>query len=292
LWSLVALATAWALPSRPALAIGILLAILWSAWTPPALFFGQAHWAFFLPWAVALFLTLRMSWLPGFHLTILTAWVWSALNAEALTLGLGIGRGDLAALYILVALALWLAGMRVSHRSLRFGSVMESYGLVVAFALIWILQAAAADSHVGMLWIVLALAGLAANAALIRFEMSAGRLALRDAAGLAAIGIGAALYPLVAFSAGAVSWVYAALLLALAAWLVAFGTGRRNRFALNAGFAAFAAEVLYLYFETLGTLLGTAAFFALGGIILIAGSFLIARLRRRVVAVADGGTRS
>jgi uncharacterized membrane protein len=291
LWSLVALATAWALPSRPALAIGILLAILWSAWTPPALFFGQAHWAFFLPWAVALFLTLRLSWLPGFHLTVLTAWVWAALNAEPLTLGLGIGRGDLASLYILIALGLWLAGMRVSQRSLRFGTVMEGYGLIVSFTLLWVLQAAAPDSHVGALWTIAALIGLAANGALIRSEMKAGRLATRDAAGLAVIGVGSALYPLIAMSPGAVPWFYAALFLALAAWLVAFGTGRRNRFALNAGFAAFAAEVLYLYFETLGTLLGTAAFFALGGIILIAGSFLIARLRRRVVAVADRGDR-
>lgn len=292
LWSAVALAAAWMLPSRSALAIGILLAILWSAWSPPALLFGQAHWAFFLPWAVALFLTLRMSWLPGFHLSVLTAWVWAALNAEPLTRGLDVGRGDLAVLYILAALVLWLAGMRVSHRSMRFGSVMEGYGLVVAFTLLWVCQAAPADSHVGAVWTIIAIIGLAAAGALAWAESAAGRLAMRDAAGLAAIGLGAALYPLIASSPASVPWIYAALFLALSAWLVAFGTGRRNRFALNAGFAAFAAEVLYLYFETLGTLLGTAAFFALGGVILIAGSFIIARLRRRVVAVADGGAQS
>lgn len=290
LWSVISLAAAWALPSRAALAIGILLAIIWSAWSPPAL--SHPHWAFFLPWALALILTIRFSWLPGFHLAILTAWVWAGLNAEPLAASIGCGRGDLAVIFVLAALLLWLVGMRVSERSLRFGSVLEGYGIVISFALIWILQAAPAESHAGLFWLVLTLVGLAAIAAIAYRELNAGRLSVRDLVGIGALALGAALYPLFAASAGTVAWVYAALFIALSVWLVAFGTGRNNRFALNAGFVAFAIEVLYLYFQTLGTLLGTAAFFALGGIILIAGSLLMARIRRRVVASVDEGKSS
>ncbi|MCE9651308.1 MAG: DUF2157 domain-containing protein [Parvibaculum sp.] len=290
LWSLVALAAAWALPSRASLAIGILLAILWSAWSPPAL--NHAHWAFFLPWLLALVLAIRLSWLPGFHLAMLTAWIWAGLNGEPLTSLIGCGRGDLAVIYVLVALLLWLVGIGISARSLRFGTVLECYGIAVAFALIWILQVMPPDSDANLFSTVLTLIGLLSGGALAYRQVIADRLSMRDLSGLAALAIGAALYPLFASSATSAAWIYAALFTALSVWLVAYGTGRNNRFALNAGFAAFAVEILYLYFQTLGTLLGTAAFFALGGIILIAGSLLMARIRRRVVAVADEGKSS
>lgn len=290
LWSLIALAAAWTLPSRAAIAIGILLAILWSASAPSAP--GHAHWLFSLPWVLALLLTIRLSWLPGFHLAVLTGWVWAALNVEPLAAAIGCSRSDLAVLYIIAALALWLLGARVSVRSLRFGSVLEGYGIVVTFALVWVLQAAPTESVAGPLWITLTLLGLGLVAALAFGEVRAARLAARDLAGIGALAIGAALYPALTAHPGSVAWIYGALFLVASVWLVALGTSQRNRFALNAGFAAFGLEVLYLYFETLGTLLGTAAFFALGGVLLIAGSLLMARVRRRVVAAADEGKSS
>ncbi len=84
-------------------------------------------------------------------------------------------------------------------------------------------------------------------------------------------------------------WLYAAAVLALAAWLVAYGAARGSRFAVNFGFVVFAAEVLWLYFETLGTLLDTAIFFALGGVLLIVGSVVFERMRRRIVRNAAAG---
>ncbi len=291
LWCLVALASAWAMPSRPALALSFLLAILWSSLMPPVE--GHAHWGFFLPWAVALVLTLRLSWLSGFHLAILTAYVWAALNAEPLAAALGCGRGEIAALYILLSLVLWLASLRVSARSTRFGSAMEAYGLVVSFTLLWVLQAAPPQSETSASWIALVAIGVAVVAGLTFVELRAKRLTLRDVVGFGALALGAAFYSSLAHgSPNAVSWVYAALFIALSIWLVAYGSSRRSAFALNAGFAAFAGEVLYLYFETLGSLLGTAAFFALGGVILIAGAFVLTRIRSRVVkAAGEGGAR-
>lgn len=288
LWCLAALASAWALPSRPALALSFLLASLWSSWSPPIE--GHAHWAFFLPWAAALGLAIRLSWIPGFHLAILTAYVWAALNAEPLAANLHCGRGEIAALYILISLALWLLAVRTSERSSRFGSVIEGYGIVVSFALLWVLQAMPPASNGSVRWLALAFAATAAIGALGLGETRRGRLTNRDAAGIGVLAVGALLYsPLALAIPSAIPWIYAALFLALSAWLVAYGTNRKSRFALNAGFAAFAAEALYIYFETLGSLLGTAAFFALGGVVLIAGSLLLARVRKRVVDAVDKG---
>jgi len=271
--------------------MAFLLAILWSSLMPPVE--AHSHWGFFLPWAVALALTLRLSWLSGFHLAILTAFVWAVLNAEPLSAWLGCGRGEIAVLYILVALLLWLGSLRVSARSTRFGSAMEAYGVVVAFTLLWVLQASPAQSETSTGWIILVVIGLVLVGLLALAEMRAARLTLRDVAGIDAFALSAALYStLAASSPGTVSWIYAALFIALSIWLVAYGSNRRSRFALNAGFVAFAGEVLYLYFETLGTLLGTAAFFALGGVILIAGAYVLTKVRSRVVkAVNEGGAQ-
>lgn len=287
LWSLVALAAAWSLPSRAAIAISLLLATIWSAWSIQS--DTTIHWAFFVPWILATWATLRLSWRAGLHLAFLTLLVWAGMNADGLIALIGCGQGDLTALYALVALVVWIAGLRLSATSLRFGSILELYGMTVAFALIWILQLQTDDTEAGFLWAALALIGLAAVGALAYEQVIAQRLSLRDYAGIIAAAIGAALYPLLANHGVLTMLAYAALFMALTIWIIAYGTNRDHRFALNAGLAAFAGECLFLYFQTLGTLLNTAAFFALGGIMLIAGSLILPRIRRRLVATTHEG---
>src|SRR3989338_3042255 len=58
-WCIASLAAAWLLPSRPALALGILLAVVWTGFTL-SLQETTPHWAFWLPWAAALALSLRL----------------------------------------------------------------------------------------------------------------------------------------------------------------------------------------------------------------------------------------
>lgn len=245
LWSLAALATAWALPSRPALALSFLLASLWSSWTPPIE--GHAHWVFFLPWAAALILTIRLSWISGFHLAILTAYAWAALNAEPLAANLHCGRGEIAALYILISLALWLLAVRTSQRSSRFGSAIEGYGIVGAFGLLWVLQAMPPESNGSAIWFTLSTLVAVGVGWLARGEAQNGRLTNRDMAGIGVFALGALVYsPSAQWVPTAIPWIYAALFLALSVWLVAYGANRKSRFALNAGFVAFAVEALYL----------------------------------------------
>ncbi|MDO8289094.1 MAG: DUF2157 domain-containing protein [Parvibaculum sp.] len=287
LWCLIALAAAWSLPSRAALAITYLLAVLWAAWALDH--HEQISWAFFLPWLGATWLTIRMSWRAGLHLALLTLWVWAGVNAGALQELIGCNTGSLVALFALVALMQWVLGLRLSSTSIRFGSLLENYGMLIAFAAMATFQLEDGYGGTGILWYALALVALSAVGALAFSEVAAQRLSMRNYGGLAALGIGALVYPLVAQHDGYNLLFYAALFLTLSVWLVAYGTARNHRFAINAGLVAFAGECLYLYFQTLGTLLNTAAFFAIGGILLIAGSLILPKLRRRLVASTEEG---
>ena len=132
LWSLIALAAAWGLPSRAALTITFLLAILWAAWALDQ--HEQISWAFFVPWLGATWLTVRLSWRSGLHLALLTLWVWAGVNGNALQELIGCSAGSLVALFALVALVQWVLGLRLSSTSIRFGSLLENYGMFIAFA--------------------------------------------------------------------------------------------------------------------------------------------------------------
>lgn len=290
-WCIAALAAAWLLPSRPALALGVLLLVVWTSFTLN-LKETLPHWAFWLPWAVAFALSLRLAWVPGFHLVLIAAFIWQAIWAPSIAESFSIDPAWLALFYILEALAIWLAALFFAGRAPRFASAAEAYAIAIAFVLFWILQTnpdrAVSDGTI-FHWPVL-LAMLALVGALTFLNVTRSLLEARHAAVIGVIAIAALAYP--ALDAGAdalVPWVYAALFLILAAWLVSYGTSRDSRFAVNFGFIAFGAEVLYLYFETLDGLLDTAIFFAGGGLLLIVGALVMERMRRRLMKQAEGG---
>jgi uncharacterized membrane protein len=293
-WAIASLAAALLLPSRPALALGVLLTVIWSvfAWqlddTVP-------HWPFWILWAVAAFVALRLAWGPGFHLVLIAGIVWQAVNAEAISNGFGIEPAWLLVFVTLEALVIWLAAIILDARAPRFAATAQAYAMVIAFVLFWTLQLEPPldelkedATNAGFL---LCIAAAAVLVLLLALALARGLIERRNAAGIAVIALMSLAYSSVqAWNALLVPWVYAALFLALAAWLVSYGTARESRFAVNFGFIAFGAELLWLYFETLGTLLDTALFFAAGGLLLIAGAFIMERMRRRLVAKAGGAS--
>ncbi|MEQ9149896.1 DUF2157 domain-containing protein [Parvibaculum sp.] len=291
-WCIAALAAAWLLSSRPALALGIVLAVVWTAFAVE-LDGDTPHWTFWIVWLAGAALALRLAWLPGFHLSLISLIVWQAINAEAVSDVLAIAPEHLAVFLILEALAIWLAAILFSARAPRFASAAEAYAIVAAFVIFWVLQLdpdnygpeqSAAWSPFVIL-VPVALVG-----ALAFFSLTRGLLEARHGGAIVSIAVFSLLWlPLRGTAPELIPWLYAALFLALAAWLVSYGTSRDSRFAVNFGFVAFGAEVLWLYFETLNTLLDTALFFALGGILLIVGAVVMERMRRRLVKQAEGG---
>jgi len=75
------------------------------------------------------------------------------------------------------------------------------------------------------------------------------------------------------------------VVIAVIAW--AINTG--NRPALWISYAAFSAEILALYFRTLGTLIDTSLFFGLAGVLVIALSTAAFRLMNRTPDLIEGG---
>ncbi|MDX5492237.1 MAG: DUF2157 domain-containing protein, partial [Alphaproteobacteria bacterium] len=290
-WAIASLAAALLLPSRPALALGILLTVIWSVFALQ-LDGSTPHWAFWFLWAASAFLAFRLAWGPGFHLVLIAGFVWQAVNAETISDAFGIDATWLLMFATLEALILWLAAMLAEARATRFSGAAQAYAIVIAFVLFWIYQLTP-ESHalqdgLANLGAAICAAATLGLAALILFALSRRLLELRHAAAIAAMAFAALVYPYIAAAnPPLVPWLYAALFLAFAAWLVSYGTARDSRFAVNFGFAAFGVELLWLYFETLGTLLDTALFFAAGGVLLIVGAFVMERMRRRLVAQTE-----
>ncbi|MBO6633526.1 DUF2157 domain-containing protein [Parvibaculum sp.] len=291
-WCIAALAAAWALPSRPALALGILLSVFWTVFAVQ-LDEGSPHWAFWIVWLAGAALALRLAWLPGFHLSLLSLILWQAINVDAISNTFAIAPEHIAVFLILEALAIWLAAILFSSRAPRFASAAEAYAIVATFVIFWILQldpGGTTPEESAALWSLIVLVPVIVVGALAFLCLTRGRIDARHGSAIVSIAVFSLLWlPLQNAAPALIPWLYAALFLALAAWLVSYGTARDSRFAVNFGFVAFGAEVLWLYFETLNTLLDTALFFALGGILLIVGALFMERMRRRLVKLADGG---
>jgi len=284
-WCVAALATAWALPSRPALALGLGLAVIWSSFASDN-WGTHIHWWFFLPWAAGAVLAFRLRWRPGFHLAVITFLAWLLMNATGLSRLLG-GEQEFAAIIALLATALWLGALAFRNRWMQYSLLSEHYGMFIALAAFAILQADEVSGVPPVAWFIAAVIAGGGAAALGIRAMDHKQIEIKHLATPAALALAALLYPLLGQHQALL--IYATILLGVSVGLVAYGLARQSRFAVNLGFWAFGLEVLYLYFETLGTLLGTAAFFALGGVILIAGGTFMERLRRRLVETTGKG---
>ena len=75
-----------------------------------------------------------------------------------------------------------------------------------------------------------------------------------------------------------------ALMLGLSIWALRMGWRLDYRPIVVLGFIGFGALLLIIYFETIGTLLGTAAFYLVAGVTLLTGVILVPRLTRRKAA--------
>lgn len=287
-WCIASLAAALLLPSRPALALAILLSVIWSVFVLQ-MDESMPHWGFWIIWAISTFLALRLAWAPGFHLVLIAAFVWQAETAMAGAFNIEVGW--LLVVFTLEALCIWLAAILFSSRGARLATIAQAYGIALTFTLFWFFQNSpdiASEDGAGLplfTCILFATLLVVLGASVVSKRL----IEARYLAGIAIIAIASVAYPFIEGAAPhLVPWIYAALFLALSAWLVSWGTANESRFAVNAGFIAFGVEVLWLYFETLNTLLDTALFFALGGILLIVGAFVMERMRRRLVKQAEG----
>ena len=281
-WSLGALVTAWAVRSKAAL---IAAQLLLMGWTSNELFDGALHFSYLVPWAAAATLAIRLNWTPAKHMALIGFIFWLLGNAPSLAETIGWGPFELLSLLTSLFALLMLTGIAAEQKSRPFARALQGYGGLAILVLFWIAQLVDEELQAGSTLIVPALGTLIVFALAFLTAQRVKEVNLTDALALTAFPAGILIIGLLVAPDRTVPlWFSAPFLLILCVWLIAFATRLQNRFLINLGFAGFGGEALYLYLETFGTLLDTAAFFAIGGVLLIAGGFVWERLRRRATA--------
>ncbi|MBX9587964.1 MAG: DUF2157 domain-containing protein [Hyphomonadaceae bacterium] len=127
-WALGALLAAGLAQSRPALAAGFVLIVVWTVWE--RMLIDAAHWGFLPVWVAAVALAVWLGWRPGLHLAALSLLIWLTplgffvLGRHAHWLVALIGAGT--------ALAAAVAGPAID-RHLPAAHALFAYGIAAAF---------------------------------------------------------------------------------------------------------------------------------------------------------------
>jgi len=301
-WGLGALLAAWLTASRGALALSIMLFGFWT-WYETFEFGPKVHWQFLLPWAVAAWAVWQEKWRLGGHLALWAFGVWAIITVFAFHEIFD--WPPVGAVTMLAALALavftlgrWIAGPTKRGLATDFGFAGARYGLFFHLVLLFILQAVLKEEG-DRIWQAIVMAGpqtatilwLAALGALTAIALVAafaarGRAMFsgRDIAILALVAVAPALLAAVALNELAAQWMFATVYLIYCIWCMGHGQHAGDTVAANLGFFGFGAELLYVYFVTFGTLIDTALFFLIGGVVLIAVAIFLVRLHRRMAA--------
>ncbi len=281
-WSLGGLVTAWTVQSRAALAATQLLLM---GWTSAVFLEGDTHLMYLLPWAASALLAYRLDWNPAKHLAVISIIIWLIGNSAMLAESLGLGLIELLTVQSSVFGLIWLIGIVGEERQQPFARALQGYAAITLLVRFWLSHVVDDGLEEGAGYLVPALSVVILLGAAVFAFARTKMLAPQDVIAFVAFPVGILLSGALTNADGDVPLILTApLFLILCVWLVALGTRFQNRFLINLGFAAFGGEALYLYLETFGTLLDTAAFFAIGGVLLIAGGFVWERLRRRATA--------
>ncbi len=301
-WTIGALAAAFLTSSRSAIVIGLGTALYWSG-TEIMEFNWDFHWPFLVLWAAFAALVALWKWGAGYRLTILTIMVWLAITIFKYAMLADWNPMHLTAIAVTFMVAIFAASHLTGHeetpitgldRWLGFGLSAKPWALIFILGGVGLLRLfidlsgndAYADQLTGTeftIWFA-GLAGLAVTAAItLVLAITRKKLRILDAFAL----IVAALVPtifalmpqiLTSLTPQALSAIAA---IGLGIWAIEYGQEYHYLKAINLGLIAFGLVVLDIYFATFGTLLDTAIFFLLGGILLLALAWFLNRLRSR-----------
>lgn len=286
-WSLAALSTALVIPSRPVLGFAALLGVSWlvlETFNPLA---PGLIWGFIPLWLVLGAAALRLQSMITANFLGAGAIIWLASfvrfldggrdvldgAAPPLLLALFCGAGALAFAF---AEERGLAYSRIASRWLSAGAVLA------AFIAQFTLDDRAAIAGMGFVLPAAVAAGLIALLSFTRVRAGALRPAL--ALAMVAAAIAALVLPFIAAAEGMeglVKVTSGAAIFALAAAMVAEGARAGRGFTGGLGLILFIAQALHVYTALFGSLLDTALFFLIGGLLLIALSVIAMRWQKR-----------
>ena len=283
LWGTGSLLTALFLRSRAALVLAFGLIVWWAG--SEILDFGRnPFWPFLPVWAVAAVTTWFLSFRFGLHLAFLSLMAWLISSLEKLFKLFNLGDNESVALMVLFLLVMFIYGLLMHRKnpplSLGFGRALARYGISGFMLLAFATQSMSLKDEgwpaiIPFIFLAILAAAVIAGAVWARMQKIFSSL---DMVLFLAFSIwfSVALFIPALFNV----WLQAAIFLALAIWLLMYGQTSDDRGLVVIALLAFGIEVIYLYVETLGSLLDTSVFFLLGGVLLVALSFGLETFRR------------
>ncbi len=258
------------------------------------------HWKFLWLWTPAAIIVFFFRWTGAVNAAGIALFFWIAVTVFSLADEYNWPDPALLAILALMSVAFFMAAVRSEQYSEQSGRIpsfgLSSQCLLVFMGLVFLLQIvivddAHGDTRLAMItgglednpWIALLIGAALAAAACVVFLISRGGIGRIDALILLAAIAAIAVSPLITALKLSFIIAFAVGIIALSIWLINLGQRRHHNAAINIGFLSFAAETLYVYFETLGTLLDTALFFLVGGAGLVVLAFGLERIRRKLI---------
>jgi uncharacterized membrane protein len=284
LWGAGALAAAFLVPSRAALAFALVIGGYWTSEMTGAQ--QPIHLGFLLYWALCAGLAWYLNWRPGIHLSALALIFWFVINYNGIQDMLGWSDAELLTLYILLPLAIWSACQIFEASPNALTMTIGHYAFFFflgAFSLLHLPdtgERGPLPSWMGFAAVMSAISLAAVFASLQRKGST-----IVDVAGtLFACVVTFSYVLLVGPNDDSFDVAYLVCTLVVIIWSISRGARMDDRFVINLSTVAFGLWVLYVYFELFSSLMDQAVFFTVGGVLLITLALGLENLRRALVA--------
>lgn len=290
IWTIAALATALAIPSRPVLILSALIGGGWlisEAQNPLA---PAVLWAYPLVFAVSAAAASRLQ--SGMTMNLLAIglgwWLLHTLHEIHELYELESVAAAIA--FALICGALALGGAVLRDRNLPGGAIIAAWGAAGAAAGVFASQFALSEygrPESVIAYTVIAAPALLLITGLLTVQARAGHLGRIAALALGAAGAVSFALPYAVFLGdepilAGLQFLVGAAIFAAGVILILIGSEPGRRTAGAVGVVLFTAQAIYVYAELFGGLLGTAAFFFVGGVLMIVISVVLTRIARRI----------
>jgi len=316
LWMLGGLATtvaarsSWALVYSAGISGAWMIAVFWSGWSetstsePPFWTFGANPFNLYpiIFLAIAALAVWLRSQVAG-HVLMVAALIWSALFGRILE-GDVTFRVVLITAIALIAMALVLRDITNQRRLGGFGTSAIGYLVVFLFAFVLadlrlfgeyidrtviqstpVLQVMSADLRTLFVYDYPFVIAIFVTLAIAVWMKQRGETLLRDQWVIPIAGLVLVIARMSAIQLMSAEFVlFSVVAMALCIWTIRFGWRLEARFVSAVGYLSFAAVLLITYDQLFGSLINTAAFYALAGVGLLATAVVLLRRERRSAA--------
>jgi hypothetical protein len=246
IWAVASLVAAVVLPSRGALAAGILTATVWSL-MEVLNYQTIFHWEYLILWLVAVGWTIALRWRTGLHLTVLGLACWSSVNLMTGAQLLGWGALDVLGLGIVGSTALWVTGRYLETRPFPFPRTLEYYGLTLTLLHVFLVRFYIQYQAPYPIWLMFAGFSALTVIALALSAFPRDREAMSAVIGLLLFGV---LYPNLAPLPALYDSLFViqhGVFAVLALWMVVHGARLRDSVIVALGLTGLCAEIVEAY---------------------------------------------